>query len=205
LQIEHLSGVGEMYFTRIESSATRMRSLIDDLLAFSRASSSEKNFETADLNIILDKTLRDLSETILDKKALIEHETLPTLSVIPFQIQQLFLNILGNSLKYAKPNVPLRIAITCEKVDSKDFSTLRVKNTNIHYYKISIQDNGLGFEQQYAQIIFNPFQRLQNKEEYAGTGIGLSICKKVVENHAGVITAESKVGEGSTFSFFLPA
>jgi len=204
-EIEHLSGVGEMYFTRIESSATRMRSLIDDLLAFSRASSSEKNFETADLNIILDKTLRDLSETILDKKALIEHETLPTLSVIPFQIQQLFLNILGNSLKYAKPNVPLRIAITCEKVDSKDFSTLRVKNTNIHYYKISIQDNGLGFEQQYAQIIFNPFQRLQNKEEYAGTGIGLSICKKVVENHAGVITAESKVGEGSTFSFFLPA
>ncbi len=204
-EVEHLTGVGEIYFTRIESAATRMRALIDDLLAFSGASSSEKDFETADLIIILEKALRDLSEAILEKKAVIEQDILPTLNVIPFQIQQLFSNLVGNALKYAKPDVPLRIAITCEKVDGKDFSTLRVKNANIPYYKISITDNGLGFEQQYAESIFNPFQRLQNKEEYAGTGIGLSICKKVIENHAGVITAEGKVGEGSIFSFFLPA
>ena len=203
-EVENLTGVAEMYFTRIESAATRMRTLIDDLLAFSRANSSEMNFEFVDLNKILDKSLRDLSEVILEKKAKIKCDTLPSLNVIPFQIQQLFINLIGNALKYARPNVPLCIAVICKKVEGKDFSTLRVKNTNAPYYKISIKDNGLGFEQQYAEVIFNPFQRLQNKEGYAGTGIGLSICKKVVENHAGVITAEGKVGEGSTFSFFLP-
>jgi hypothetical protein len=124
------------------------------------------------------------------------------LNVIPFQIQQLFSNLIGNSLKYSKPEISPVINIDCEIVESGAYSFL--KNGKTSFYKISVADNGLGFEQEYAESLFVLFYRLNQKSDFPGSGIGLSICKKIVENHNGYIIAEGKSGVGSTFTFFLP-
>jgi signal transduction histidine kinase len=123
--------------------------------------------------------------------------------VIPFQIQQLFINLIGNSLKYSKQGIAPVITINYEEINADEYPFLRDKNQK-RYHRISVTDNGLGFEQQYAEDIFLLFYRLHPKSELTGSGIGLSICKKIVENHNGFILAESKPGIGSTFSFFLP-
>ena len=122
---------------------------------------------------------------------------------IPFQIQQLFVNLIGNSLKYSKPEVDPIISIECEKVKSKKYIFLN-KNSTQTYFKITISDNGLGFEEEYSEAIFTLFYRLHNNSDYPGTGIGLAICKKIVENHQGFITAEGKLNEGTKFSIFFP-
>jgi len=181
-----------------------MRMLIDDLLMFSRANKIEKVFEKTDFNDIIESVCQELSQIIDEKKAVISCDHLPALNVIPFQIQQLFTNLIGNSLKYNKPNVPPEIEIECEITSAAEIPGLET-NAPTNYYKISVTDNGLGFEQKYADNIFILFQRLYNKSEYPGTGIGLAICKKIVENHNGYITAEGKPDIGSTFTIFLPA
>lgn len=195
--------IGKEYFGKILTSVTQMRTLIDDLLLFSRTNKTEKVFETADLNHLLEKALQELSDEVEEKKAAFATVQLPVLNVIPFQIQQLFINLIGNSLKYSKPGIAPVIRIDSEIVMANGYSALEMNNQT-RYYKISITDNGLGFEQKYAESIFLLFQRLHNKTEYPGTGIGLSICKKIVENHNGFITAEGKPDIGSVFTFFLP-
>jgi len=199
-----LSDLGKNYFERIQTSVTRMRKLIDDLLLFSRTTKTDKIFEESDLNLLLKNALLELSEDIVEKKAHIESAQLPVLKVIPFQIQQLFQNLLGNSLKYSKPIVDQIIKIECERIIAKDYSILKVASDNL-YYKITVTDNGLGFEQQYAEQIFTIFKRLHTSAEYPGTGIGLSICKKIVENHSGFIFAEGKPEIGAVFTVFLPS
>ena len=129
---------------------------------------------------------------------------MPVLKVIPFQIQQLFQNLISNSLKYSKPIGDRFIKIDCEKNNAKVYPRLKMASENM-YYKITFTDNGLGFEQQYAEQIFTIFKRLHTSDEYPGTGIGLSICKKIVENHSGFIFAEGKTGVGAVFTIFLPA
>ncbi|HXR81051.1 MAG TPA: ATP-binding protein, partial [Saprospiraceae bacterium] len=119
-------------------------------------------------------------------------------------IQQLFTNLIGNSIKYRKPDEPLVIRINCEKVTGADQHALKLGGKG-KYYKISVEDNGIGFEQHYADHIFNLFQRLHHYDEYEGTGIGLAICKKIVENHSGLITAEGRPGQGASFFIYLPA
>ncbi len=199
-----LSEVGKDYFSRIQTSANRMRKLIDDLLLFSRTNKIDKSFEETDLNLILKNVLLELSTSIEEKRADIKSDLLPVLKVIPFQIYQLFQNLISNSLKYSKPDVLPFINFNCEKITAKSYPILKTSSNNV-YYKISVKDNGLGFEQQYAEKIFTIFKRLHTSAEYPGTGMGLSICKKIVENHSGFIFAEGWPGIGSVFTIFLPA
>lgn len=199
----NLSEAGKEYFTKVQSSLFHMRNLIDDLLQFSRTTKTEKRFETADLNLLLENAIQELMQDIEEKKAEIKVSQLPVLNVIPFQIQQLFINLIGNSLKYSQLHISPVITINYDEINADDYHFLNNKIQK-KYHRIAIKDNGLGFEQQYAEDIFLLFYRLLPKSEMAGTGIGLSICKKIVENHKGFIFAESKPGIGSTFSFFLP-
>ena len=199
-----LSESGKDYFSRIQSSVSRMRTLIDDLLLFSRTNKIDKTFELTDLNLILKNTLFELSHSIEEKNAIIQSDQLPELKVISFQIQQLFQNLISNSLKYSKPGVVPIIKFECEQVKASDYPALNIVR-NKKYYKITVTDNGIGFEQQYADKIFTIFKRLHTSAEYPGTGIGLSICKKIVENHSGYIFAEGKPGIGAVFNIFLPS
>ncbi|MBK6283599.1 MAG: hypothetical protein IPF54_13990 [Draconibacterium sp.] len=181
-----------------------MRTLIDDLLLFSRTNKIDKTFEQTDLNQILKNTLSELSQSIEEKNANIQSDRLPELKVISFQIQQLFQNLISNSLKYNNPGVDPFIKFECEQIKSSDYPALNITRNKI-FYKITVTDNGIGFEQQYAEKIFTIFTRLHTSADYPGTGIGLSICKKIVENHSGYIFAEGKPGIGSVFNIFLPS
>ena len=199
---DKMSELGQQYTERIQSSADRMRVLIDDLLQFSRTNKAEKIYDESDLNELLENAQQELAPNIEEKKATIESEELPKLKVTPFQIQQLFINIIGNSLKYSKENIPPIIKIRSSLVISQNEPLL--PDNKDKYYKITFEDNGIGFEQEYAEKIFVLFNRLHNKNEYDGTGIGLAICKKIVENHQGYIFAEGFPGKGSLFTIYLP-
>jgi hypothetical protein len=197
-----LSPESQEYFSRIQVTLKKMRNLINDLLLFSRAGKTEKLFKKTDLNILLENAQQELISDIEEKQAVIHSMKLPELNVVPFQIQQLFLNLIGNSIKYNKPGVPPVIKIEVEIADAPGKFQNVKKDTK--YYKISVIDNGEGFEQEYAENIFMLFYRLHPKSESPGSGIGLSICKKIVENHDGFIFANGNPGTGSTFTFFLP-
>lgn len=200
---QNLTETGQQYFERIKVAAGRMRLLIKDLLQFSRTNKSEKVFEMADLNEILEAAKHEIAESISDKSAIIKSEHLPTLKVIPFQIQQMFINLLGNSIKYSKANVPPEIHIDYRKISLQQIGQL-VLPAKTDFHKFTFSDNGIGFSEEYSQRIFELFSRLHNKDEIAGTGIGLAICKKIVENHKGYILAKGKPGEGAVFEIYLP-
>lgn len=193
---QSLSTEGKDYFRRMQNAAKRMQTLIDDLLAYSRTSTDEKLFKDIDLNQIISQVRDDLKEEIVHKNAIIETSGLCVLSVIPFQIRQLFQNLISNSLKFSYPEKVPHINISAEIVfDQK---------SGIKECRVRVKDNGIGFEDIYKEKIFEVFQRLHGKMEYNGTGIGLAIVRKIVENHQGTITAESTPGEGSTFEIVLP-
>lgn len=200
---DNLSSNGKVYIGRIKSSSARMRSLIDDLLQFSRTNKSEEAFEDSNINILLETAKHDLAEIISDKRARISSDSIPSMKIIPFQIKQLFLNLISNSLKYSRENIAPVITIRYSQVKASDLPNIKYSKHNL-YHAICVKDNGIGFDQEYAEKIFILFNRLHNKNEYSGTGIGLSICKKIVENHNGYITAEGKPDYGSTFTFYLP-
>ena len=200
---QNLTETGQQYFERIKVAAGRMRLLIKDLLQFSRTNKSEKVFEMADLNEILEAAKHEIAESITDKSAIIKSEHLPTLKVIPFQIQQMFINLLGNSIKYSKANVPPEIHIDYRKISLQQIGQL-VLPAKKDFHKFTFSDNGIGFSEEYSQRIFELFSRLHNKDEIAGTGIGLAICKKIIENHKGYILAKGKPGEGAVFEIYLP-
>jgi PAS domain S-box-containing protein len=203
LDENNLSERGLDYFNRIIASAQRMRLLIDDLLAYSRTNSGERNYETVDLNKVIDEILVDLETTVEEKKAVIECGPLPVMKVISFQIYQLFSNLLTNALKFTRPRITPYILIRAREISSDKVPGLQKKSAPTYHY-ITVADNGIGFSSEYNEKIFEVFQRLHGREEYAGTGIGLSICKKIVENHGGVIRAEGKPGEGATFHIYIP-
>ncbi|WKL48097.1 CHASE3 domain-containing protein [Flavobacterium pectinovorum] len=198
-----LSDSAKDYISKIEVSAKRMRVLIDDLLLFSRTNTTKKEFIKSNLNELLENAKSELTEIIDEKKATITVSKLPKLDVIPYQIEQLFINLIGNSLKYSQPDIRPEIDIVTEKVSSKDYPDLLEPNSK-KFYKITFSDNGMGFDSQFKETIFILFQRLHSKTDYPGTGIGLAICKKIVENHKGYITADSTLGKGSVFTVFLP-
>ncbi|MEO6189926.1 MAG: ATP-binding protein, partial [Saprospiraceae bacterium] len=199
---EQLSESGKDYFSRINAAAKRMQNLIESLLSFSRNNSSEVIFEETDLNQTMNEVQTVLNEMITQKKAVIESQNLPILNAVPVQMHQLFLNLISNSIKYSKPDVAPHILITAEKVTVNEI--VKQIKQNDKFWKIKISDNGIGFEQQYENKIFELFQRLHGKTEYEGTGIGLAICKKIVQKHNGTITASGQPNVGSTFTFFLP-
>ncbi|MBK9982957.1 MAG: PAS domain S-box protein [Saprospiraceae bacterium] len=200
---EHISEKGKEYFARISTSAGRMQQLIDDLITYTHTNRADKVFIRTDLNSLISSVLDEFKPTIEEKKAVIRTEHLPTLSVIPFQFEQLFTNLIDNSLKYSRQNVSPVITITSSIVDAHKVPGATLTNPK-KFHRITISDNGIGFENQYADTIFTLFQRLHGKSEYSGTGIGLAICKKIVENHNGIISAESIPNEGSQFHIFIP-
>jgi len=200
---KNLSEEGKDCFARIIVSAGRMQTLIEDLLSFSRTQLFENTLKLVDLNDVLNEIKNIYSESLKDNRLVIRSGTLPVIHAISFQIQQLFENIISNSIKYSKPNTNTKISISCVLIDGKTLPFFNTDKTK-RYYKISFEDNGIGFEQKYSEKIFEIFQRLHGKNEYSGTGIGLSICKKIVENHKGFITATGNLDQGSTFEIYLP-
>lgn len=202
-EAESFSDAGKEYMNRIQNATNRMRLLIDDLLQFSRTNKTEKVFENADLNDLLENSKQELSQQIEDKKAEITNDTLPTTKVIPFQIQQLFTNLINNSLKYSKIDVIPVIHINYQKIVAENEDQIPINNKT-KFHKITFTDNGIGFEQEYEEKIFLLFSRLHNKNVYSGTGIGLAICKKIIENHKGYLFALGKPDVGATFTIYLP-
>jgi len=200
---DNFSESGKKYVERIHVAAGRMRLLIDDLLQYSRTNKSDEVLKESNINTLLEDAQQDLAEVIISKNARITVDKIPNIKVIPFQIQQLFGNLIGNSLKYSKKDLDPVITITYEQVSSEDDKRVS-KGSFKEYHKIVISDNGIGFEQQYADKIFSLFSRLHNKDEYSGTGIGLSICRKITDNHRGYIFAKGRPNEGATFVIYLP-
>lgn len=199
----HLSEKSLNFFNRILYSANRMQSLINDLLDYSRANNPSSVKIPYDLNRILKESIHNLKEEISSKKAKIQSEPLPVLNIIPSQVQQLFNNLIDNALKYSKTDISPVIRITSKIVPGELVTGYGLKKI-AHYHCINFTDNGIGFDQKYANKIFEIFQRLHGKTEYSGTGIGLTICKKVIQNHNGYITASGNPGIGSTFSLYFP-
>lgn len=201
---QNLSENGKKYFLLMQQSAERMRQLIQDLLAFSRVSASDRNFENVDFNLIIEDTKSEFKDAIAEKHAIIEVKEVCDIRIIPFQFHQLMHNLISNALKYSKPDIAPRIVISSRNI--KLSKGAKRSMTGKHdFCHISVSDNGIGFEKQYSSKIFELFQKLHGKDEYAGTGIGLAIVKKIVDNHNGTITATSELGKGSTFDIFIPA
>jgi signal transduction histidine kinase len=189
------------YMQKIISSSQRMSRLINDLLNYSRLS-GEGLYKSTDINVILNELLADLEILIAEKSATIHIDKFPEMDVVPGQIRQLFQNILSNALKFSKKNVAPFININVACTAEQEHEGPEAENGN--YCRISITDNGIGFNEIYKEKIFTMFQRLHSKEAFEGTGIGLAIVKKIVEKHNGIITVSSREGEGTTFTLVLP-
>lgn len=192
------------YLHKIVRSSQRMQHLINDLLKFSRHTSDDYGFERTDLNEIIKEVLSDLEIEIQQKAAQIFCNELPVIYAIPTQISQLFLNIISNSLKFCKEGCTPQVFIETEEVSAADIPGLYNSLSTGKFHRIIVTDNGIGFDQKYADDIFMVFKRLHSYHEFEGTGIGLSICKKIVEKHKGYIGAKSTINEGSTFVVTLP-
>jgi signal transduction histidine kinase len=163
-------------------------------------------FEDVDMNDLFKLVLSDLDLEIEHKNATIHVDELFTIKGHQRQLQQVFQNLIGNALKYSKPDIPPIISINCDKIAGEELAKKAGRTDLIQeYYVISIEDNGIGFDQKDAERIFNVFTRLHGNAEYKGTGIGLSIVKKIIDNHNGFILAESEAGKGATFKVFFPA
>ena len=188
-----------MFINRIQHSGQRMENLIKDILTFSKISIDKDPFIETDLNSIIDEILVEMNDELQTKSAKIDVQRLPSLYVNPGLIRPLFYNLINNSLKYSKKDVPPSIKIRSEKA-----TDLTTNGGETSYCRIFIEDNGIGFDQQYAEQIFGMFKRLHKHSEFEGTGIGLALCKKIVEEHKGYITALSRENEGSTFIISLP-
>ncbi|MGB8702676.1 MAG: ATP-binding protein, partial [Thermosynechococcaceae cyanobacterium] len=196
-----LGDKGKEYIDRMQNAAGRMRTLIQDLLEFSRISGKAQPFDSVNLKEVIEGVLDDLETGIEETGSSIEVGSLPIMDADPLQMRQLFQNLLGNALKFRQIDKPLKVIIQSQilKVSQKNGQPKSSATC-----QITIADNGIGFEQKYTDRIFKVFQRLHSKSEYAGTGIGLAVCAKIVERHGGSITAESVLGQGATFIITLP-
>lgn len=197
-----LSIEGQTYLSKIVLSAKRMQQLINDILSIS-VISGDKAFEWSNLNVLVEDVLQTLDFKIESLKADIKVDTLPEAYVNKSQIRQLFQNLVSNSLKFSRADVDPKIRISYEFI-----TDLRVTNSQLRkaqgYHKITLKDNGIGFDNIFADKIFNIFQRLNGRSEFEGTGIGLSICKKILENHGGIISAIGELNNGAVFTIVLP-
>ena len=193
---------GRTNILRIHKAAERMQNLITDILTFSKISADTPTFVNCNMNALLEEVLQDLEEEVKEKNGKILVDKLPDLSVNPSLIKPLFHNLIGNALKYSKKNESPVVKITFEISAQLNEGTSERLNTQ--YCRIFIQDNGIGFDQKYAEEIFGMFKRLHHHSEFQGTGIGLALCKKIVEQHKGYISARSKINEGSVFIVSLP-
>lgn len=186
---------GQDYIRRMQAASARMSQLIEDLLAFSRVTTQQKPFATVDLNTVVDDVIQDLEHAIMDRQGVIDIGALPTIEGDESQLRQVFANLISNSLKFTEAGVKPRINIKAENL---------VNDSQEEIAAITITDNGIGFDEQYKERIFNLFQRLHGKGEYPGTGIGLALCKKIINRHSGDISVKSQLGVGTEFTLQLP-
>lgn len=194
---DQLDEGGHDYIGRMQAAAHRMHTLINDLLSFSRVSSKGKAFMQVDLGTVVHEVLVDLEARIQQTGGHVEIETLPFVEADALQMRQLFQNLIGNALKFHRPGVPPHVVVRGEIIPP-------LSDMASPLCEIRVQDNGIGFEEQYIEKIFTPFQRLHSRAEYEGTGMGLAVCRKIVERHRGTITAHSLPGSGTTFIVQLP-
>ena len=187
---------GRYYLDRVQDAAGRMSTLISDLLSYSRVATQQRPFEAVDLNEALQDVLSNLEILIGEVEGRVEAGPLPTIEADPTQMRQLLQNLVGNALKFRRPEAPpvVRVSAAVEEEDA---------GTDV--WRLSVADNGIGFDEKYLDRIFTPFQRLHSRSAYAGTGIGLAVCRRIAERHGGALTATSAPGEGSTFVAALPA
>ena len=190
------------YFEKINTSARRMVELITSVLNYSRLSKERDLREDADLNEVLAGIESDFELPIREKNAKIVYNGLPVLKAHPLQMHQLFSNLISNALKFSSGS-PV-ITISSQKIATEGMKSSPVVLTAGQYLEIVVKDNGIGFEQEYENLIFSMFQRLHPRQEYAGTGIGLAICKKIMENHKGFMRAEGEPRKGSSFYLYFP-
>lgn len=202
-QIDKLSEEGKLYLHKIIYASHRMQDMISDLLSISIISGN-RSFESYSLQKIVEETLQTLEFKIEQQKAIIRYDVLPEANIIPSQFRQLFQNLVANSLKFVRNDVQPLITISCKLISADEAGEFPLAKAD-HYLRLRFSDNGIGFENEYAQKIFAIFQRLHGRSEYEGSGIGLSICKKIVEHHGGAIFASGRLNEGATFTIILPA
>lgn len=195
---------GNDFVERILKSSERMRMFIKNILTFSKAAGNSDSFEVTDLNLLLEDVLSDLEITIAQKKAVISVDKLPSLKIVPGQFRQLFQNLIINSLKFCKADHAPEIHILAEMVKGVQLNNIRSDQHDEDFCNIYVKDNGIGFEQKYANEIFVLFKRLNSYDKFEGTGIGLAICKKIIEQHKGFISVTSNPDEGTTFIISLP-
>ena len=183
------------YLERMQNAAARMQTLINDLLAFSRVIRASQPFTAVEMKSIIKEVLTDLELRIEKSGARVEVDDLPAIEADPMQMRQLMLNLIGNALKFQAPGATPEVKI---------YSRMLTAPSGEQLCEINVQDNGIGFEEQYLEKIFAVFQRLHGRSEYEGTGVGLAICRRITDRHGGTITAKSKLGEGATFIVTLP-
>ncbi|MBC7523927.1 MAG: hypothetical protein H7239_05765 [Flavobacterium sp.] len=194
----------KMYLEKIESSSHRLSKLMEEMLNFARVTNYEKLLLKTNLNEILKSTLFDFELLIEEKKATIIVHDLPEIEAVPFQMSQVFYDIIHNSLKFTKVDVAPIVEISSRKLTKKDMKSYINLDPKLSYYQLTFKDNGIGFDQKYSEQIFTMFQRLSTGGEFPGTGIGLAICKKVVQTYYGEIFAEGTEGVGAIIHVLLP-
>nr|MDQ3015710.1 ATP-binding protein [Bacteroidota bacterium] len=200
---DKLDEEGARYIHRIRSATERLQILIKDIMTFAKISMENSAFEKSDLNQLVNEVIFDMESTILEKKAQIALESLPEIYINPSLMRPLFYNLIHNALKYSKADMDPMIRIYSEP--DPVLVERSATGEGYSYYRIYVEDNGIGFDQKYAEQIFEMFKRLHHHDEYEGTGIGLAFCKKIVEQHDGFISARSELGKGSTFIISLPS
>lgn len=199
---DQLPDPGPDYIDRMQRAAARMQILIDDLLQFSRVSRKQKEFLPVQLNEVLEDIKEDLESVIQDKGVVIKSDELPLIYGDYTQLRQLLQNLISNSIKFSKEEVPPLISISAKEVKASDVGLNSEMSEAC--WELKLSDNGIGFESKYKDQIFTIFQRLHGRDAYKGTGIGLAICEKIVQNHYGKIEADSTIGEGAEFKMYLP-
>ena len=205
-EMKNMTPSGKKNMERIDVAATRMRQLIEDLLVFSRVSAADHQYEINDLQDIIEDVKSDLKDLIDDKQAIIKIERLASVKIITFQFRQLLYNLLSNALKFSLPGVAPQIIIQSTILKNDDFKLLNLNYSHqkCDYWNLSIKDNGIGFKGESNENIFVIFQRLHSIDKYSGTGIGLAIVKKIVDNHNGIIVASGELNKGAVFNIYIP-
>jgi PAS domain S-box-containing protein len=200
---KNLTGEGKFYLQRMAATSVHMQQLLEDLLTYSRAKNGIRHFEKTNLSDMVKEVVDGLKESIKEKKAIVKIDVLCHANIIRFQFRQLLGNLISNSLKFAHPDRRPIIKIKSETKLGRRFKIDQLQST-VRYCHLSVVDNGIGFEEQYKDRIFEIFERLHEQTKYTGSGIGLAICRRITENHCGFITASSEPGNGTQFDIYFP-
>ena len=203
LERTRISEKGAEILQRLRSTAERMQQLVIDLLSYSRVNKMENHFAKTDLNYLVHSILQQLEERIDHLRIKLQLDTLPVIWAVPFQMEQLFTNLLSNAIKFSDPSKSSKIEVRYQHLPAGTEKSAMLNET-WDYHKIEVADNGIGFDNEYKEKIFQVFQRLHGKDIFPGTGIGLAICKKIIDNHQGLISANGAIGEGALFTIYIP-